>query len=127
VFVRELEQRPRRAARVLHLLILTATRTNEVPFARPEEFDVDNRIWSIPGDRMKSGRPLRIPLCERAVEIVRGALPKAKYGYLFPGYKEGRPLSNMAILRFAFGLPEACVAATLRRQGNLVLSPPGSF
>ena len=93
-FVRELEQRPRRAARVLHLLILTATRTNEVRFARPEEFDLDKRIWSIPGDRMKSGRPLR----ERAVEIVRSALPKAKYGYLFPGYKEGRPLSNMAML-----------------------------
>ncbi|MFM0619268.1 integrase arm-type DNA-binding domain-containing protein [Paraburkholderia nemoris] len=97
-FVRELEQRPRRAARILHLLILTATRTNEVRFARPEEFDLDNRVWSIPGDRTKSGRPLRVPLCERALEIVRSALPKAKYGYLFPGCKEGHPLSNMAML-----------------------------
>jgi integrase len=97
-FVRELEQRPRRAARILHLLILTATRTNEVRFARPEEFDLDNRVWSIPGDRTNSGRPLRVPLCERALEIVRGALPKAKYGYLFPGCKEGHPLSNMAML-----------------------------
>ncbi|KWN60594.1 tyrosine-type recombinase/integrase [Burkholderia ubonensis] len=97
-FVRELEQRPRRAARVLHLLILTATRTNEVRFARAEEFDLDNRIWSIPGDRTKSGRPLRVALCERAVEIVRSALPTVKYGYLFPGCKEGRPLSNMAML-----------------------------
>ncbi|MFM0249881.1 tyrosine-type recombinase/integrase [Paraburkholderia sediminicola] len=97
-FVRELEQRPRRAARVLHLLILTATRTNEVRFARPEEFDLENRVWSIPGDRTKSGRPLRVPLCERAVDIVRSALPKAKYGYLFPGCKEGHPLSNMAML-----------------------------
>ena len=50
-FVRDLEQRPRRAARVLHLLIFTATRTNEVRFARPEEFDLDTRVWSIPGDR----------------------------------------------------------------------------
>ena len=97
-FIRELEKRPRRAARVLHLLILTATRTNEVRFARPEEFDLTTRTWSIPGDRTKSGRPLRVPLCDRAVEIVRGALPKAKYGYLFPGCKEGRPLSNMAML-----------------------------
>ncbi|MGF6917840.1 tyrosine-type recombinase/integrase [Paraburkholderia sp. 40] len=97
-FIRDLEQRPRRAARVLHLLILTATRTNEVRFARPEEFDLANRIWSIPGDRTKSGRLLRVPLCERAVDIVRSALPRAKYGYLFPGCKEGRPLSNMAML-----------------------------
>ncbi|MBO2986437.1 tyrosine-type recombinase/integrase [Burkholderia pseudomallei] len=97
-FIRELEQRPRRAARVLHLLILTATRTNEVRFARPEEFDLDNRVWSIAAERTKSGRPLRVPLCDRAVEIVREALPRAKYGYLFPGCKEGRPLSNMAML-----------------------------
>jgi len=90
-FIRELEQRPRRAARILHLLILTATRTNEVRYARPEEFDLDNRVWSIPGDRTKSGRPLRVPLCEQAVDIVRGALPRAKYGYLFPGCKEGWP------------------------------------
>ncbi|CAG9247805.1 hypothetical protein BDI4_210060 [Burkholderia diffusa] len=34
VFIRELEQRPRRAARMLHLLIHTATRTNEVRVAR---------------------------------------------------------------------------------------------
>ncbi|KVW76196.1 tyrosine-type recombinase/integrase [Burkholderia ubonensis] len=97
-FIRELEQRPRRAARVLHLLVLTATRTNEARFARVEEFDLDNRVWSIPGDRTKSGRPLRVPLCKRAVEIIRGALPKAKHGYLFPGCTEGRPLSNMAML-----------------------------
>ncbi|RQT49936.1 tyrosine-type recombinase/integrase [Burkholderia cepacia] len=97
-FIQELEQRPRRAARVLHLLVLTGTRTNEARFARVEEFDLDNRVWSIPGDRTKSGRPLRVPLCKRAVEIVRSALPKAKYGYLFPGCTEGRPLSNMAML-----------------------------
>jgi integrase len=97
-FIHELEQRPRRAARVLHLLIFTATRTNEVRFARPEEFDLAARTWPIPGDRTKSGRPLRVRLCDRAVEIVRSALPKAHYGYLFPGCKQGRPLSNMAML-----------------------------
>ncbi|MDR8071003.1 tyrosine-type recombinase/integrase [Burkholderia cenocepacia] len=97
-FVRELELRPRRAARVLHLLILTATRTNEVRFARVDEFDLGSRVWTIPGDRTKSGRSLRVPLCTQAVEIVRSALPKAKYGYLFPGCTEGRPLSNMAML-----------------------------
>ncbi len=97
-FIRELELRPRRAARVLHLLILTATRTNEARFARVDEFDLVSRIWSIPGDRTKSGRPLRVPLCQRAFEVVRAALPKAKYGYLFPGCTEGHPLSNMAML-----------------------------
>ncbi|WP_246216938.1 hypothetical protein [Paraburkholderia panacisoli] len=80
---------PRRAARLLRLLILTATRANEVRYAQPGEFDLHNRVWSIPGDRTKSGRPLRVPLCEQAIDIVRSALPKAKYGYLYPGCKEG--------------------------------------
>ncbi|MDB5781087.1 integrase arm-type DNA-binding domain-containing protein [Caballeronia mineralivorans] len=97
-FIRELETHPRRAARALHVLILTATRTNEVRFAQLEEFDLDNRIWAIPGERTKSGRPLRVPLCDKAVQLVREAMAKAKYGYLFPGFKEGRPLSNMAML-----------------------------
>jgi integrase len=40
------------------------TRTNEVRFARPEEFDLDNRIWSIPGDRC-----WKLPVKVEAVEI----------------------------------------------------------
>jgi integrase len=36
---------------------------------------------------------------ERAVELVREAMGKARYGYLFPGFSEGRPLSNMAMLK----------------------------
>ncbi|VVE34079.1 tyrosine-type recombinase/integrase [Pandoraea commovens] len=99
-FVRELETRPRRAARALHLLILTAVRTNEVRFARPCEFDMVAKVWEIPGERMKCGVTLRVPLSDRAVELVQDALAKAKPdGYLFPGIKEGQPLSNMSMLK----------------------------
>ncbi|KGU90714.1 tyrosine-type recombinase/integrase [Burkholderia pseudomallei] len=98
-FFAALRQRPKRAAQALRLLILTATRTNEVLFARPEEFDLDARVWTIPGDRMKAEQELRVPLCDEAVELVRMQIAtKAKWGWLFPGYKEGRPLSNMAML-----------------------------
>src|SRR5262245_5831727 len=41
------------------LLILTATRTNEVLAARPGEVDRDAAVWTIPGDRMKTGREHR--------------------------------------------------------------------
>ncbi|CAG9195543.1 hypothetical protein BVI434_1290018 [Burkholderia vietnamiensis] len=37
---------------------------------------------------------LRVPLCERAVEVMHVARPTVKYGFLFPGCAEGRPLSN---------------------------------
>ncbi|VVE35978.1 integrase [Pandoraea communis] len=99
-FVRELETRPRRAARALHLLILTAVRTNEVRFARTHEFDMAARVWEIPGERMKCGVTLRVPLSDRAFALVKDAMAKVKPGgYLFPGIKEGQPLSNMSMLK----------------------------
>ncbi|CAG9247801.1 hypothetical protein BDI4_210059 [Burkholderia diffusa] len=71
-----------------------------------------------PRYRTESGRPLRVPLCDRAVQIVRSALPNAKCGYLFSGYKEGRPLSNMAMLallkRMYRGLGSPCTASDRR-------------
>lgn len=98
-FFAALRARPKRTARMLRLLILTATRTNEVRFARPEEFDLDAKVWTIPGDRMKCEVELRVPLCEEAVELVRAQIENgAKHGWLFPGYKAGRPLSDMAML-----------------------------
>lgn len=98
-FFAALRKRPKRAAQALRLLILTATRTNEVRFARPEEFDLDAKVWTIPCERMKCEVELRVPLCDEAVEIVRRQIQgSAKWGWLFPGYKEGLPLSNMSML-----------------------------
>lgn len=98
-FMTKLATHPRRAARSLHLLILTAARTNEIRFARVEEFDLKAKVWTVPGDRMKMGVVHRVPLSDDAVEVVREAMKKAKWGYLFPGFKEGMPLSNMAMLK----------------------------
>ena len=98
-FFAELKTHPRRAARALRLLIMTASRTNEIRFARPEEFDLRAKIWTIPADRMKAGVEHRVPLCDEAVALVREQIGHwAKWGWLFPGYKPGRPLSNMAML-----------------------------
>jgi len=96
-----------RSALALHLLILCATRTNEVQFARPEEFDLKAKIWTIPAQRMKMGLPHRIPLCDKACEIVAKMLPYAKWGYLFPGDKASRPLSGMAMLELLRGMGHA--------------------
>ncbi|PXW25752.1 tyrosine-type recombinase/integrase [Paraburkholderia caballeronis] len=98
-FIRDLKHWPRRAARMLHLLILTATRTNEVMFARTEEFDLTAKVWTIPAERMKMKIEHREPLPDDAVKIVREATAKSKGGWLFPGFKEGKPLSNMAMLK----------------------------
>ena len=58
------------AARALEFLILTATRTGEVIGARWDEINLLEKVWTVPAARMKAGREHRVPLSERAVEIV---------------------------------------------------------
>lgn len=95
-FMRDLATQPGTAAQALEFAILTAARTGEVIGARPHEFDLDKALWTIPAERMKSGRAHRVPLSSRAVEIVR-LQPKGPY--VFAGRDEGKPLSNMAMLK----------------------------
>jgi hypothetical protein len=55
-FVRHLREQPGTAARALEFAILTAARSGEVRGAKPSEFDLDEALWTIPGERMKAGR-----------------------------------------------------------------------
>ena len=95
-FMRDLRKRDGVAAKALQFAILTATRTSEVLNATCSEFDLDNKLWRIPAERMKGGREHRVPLCDRAVAIVQETVSSGEF--VFPGAKRGRPLSNMAML-----------------------------
>jgi integrase len=70
-------------ARALEFLVLTAARTGEVLRARWDE--IEGNVWTIPGTRMKGGKPHRVPLSNRALDILDG-LPRVNE-YLFPGAK----------------------------------------
>ena len=71
-FMEELRARQSVAAPALEFLILTASRTGEVLNATWDEFDLKAKTWTIPASRMKAGEEHKVPLCERAVEILRG-------------------------------------------------------
>ena len=87
------------AARALEFLILTAARTGEVIGARWDEFDLDDRLWTIPATRMKAGKEHRVPVSASAATII-GKLKKLRIGeFVFPGQKLRQPLSNMAMLK----------------------------
>lgn len=79
----------------LQLTILTACRTSEVLLARWEEFDLPNRLWTIPAERMKATRAHRVPLSAEVAKLIESL--DAREGYLFPGAKKDRPLSNMSM------------------------------
>jgi integrase len=73
-FLTELRQRPEPAARALEFQILAAARPGEVLGARWDEIEGD--AWTIPGERMKSGKPHRVPLSAAVVRLL-SKLPRS--------------------------------------------------
>ncbi|TIN10406.1 site-specific integrase [Mesorhizobium sp.] len=59
------------SARAVEFTCLTAARSGEVRGATFNEIDIDERLWIVPAERTKSGREHRVPLCDRAIEIVK--------------------------------------------------------
>ena len=54
-------------------LVLTAARSGEVRLATWDEIDTRGHVWTIPVTRMKANRAHRVPLSERALEILATA------------------------------------------------------
>ena len=81
-------------ARALEMTILTATRTKESLGAKWSEIDLDNRVWTIPKERMKAGVEHRIPLCDQAMKIITKMADHKMSDYVFPNRSNGKPLSN---------------------------------
>ena len=73
-------------------LVLTATRSGEVRNARWQEIDRDGAVWTIPAARMKNGREHRVPLADRALDVLDEARELAVAdGLMFPSPR-GRPM-----------------------------------
>ncbi|MGB7196646.1 MAG: integrase arm-type DNA-binding domain-containing protein [Collimonas pratensis] len=83
----------------LQLLILTATRTNELLHARWDEIDMPSKVWVIPAWRMKAEREHRIPLSKPAMDILKAQQADAEGDFVFPGQRDGMPMSNMVFLQ----------------------------
>lgn len=98
-FISDLRARPATAARALEFTILTAARSGESYGMKWKEIDRTDAVWTVPGERMKAGREHRAPLTPRALAILDemaefGTAPDA---FVFPGQKEDKPLSVMAM------------------------------
>jgi integrase len=69
-FLVELQACNGTAAQALRFTILTAARTGETLGAPWDEFDLANRVWTIPAERMKGGLEHRVPLSGAAMRIL---------------------------------------------------------
>jgi integrase len=95
-FMSELRDQDHIAARALEFAIMTATRTRETISAAWSEIDLQARTWTIPANRMKAGAEHRVPLSDRAIEILN-AMPRDGSGFVFPGRDAGRPIGESAM------------------------------
>ena len=78
-------------------LILTAARSGEVRFATWNEIDLEENLWTVPPERMKTRRAHRIPLSDRCIELLNAAarLP-SDTELVFPVLR-GRAMSDSTI------------------------------
>ena len=94
-FLTQLRCREGIAARALEFTILTAARTGEVIAARWPEFDLSEKVWTVPAGRMKGGKEHKVPLSRPVLELLR-SLPR-EGEFVFVGTRKDAAISNMAM------------------------------
>lgn len=84
----------------LRLTIYTAVRSNETRFAIWPEFDLNKGTWSIPGERMKTGKPHIVPLPPIAIELLqeRRKIRLSDDGFVFSNGGD-KPISDMTMTK----------------------------
>jgi integrase len=93
-FMQELRQLQSTAAKCTEFLVISATRSEEAIGAKWDEINLKAKTWTVPAERMKGRTEHRVPLSNRALEILSG-LPRSG-PYVFGGSK---PLQEMALRR----------------------------
>lgn len=85
----------------LLIALYTFQRTNEIRFARWDEIDFDNSLWTIPAERMKMKREHVVPLSKQAVQVFQNLKPLTGcYELVFASTHkpETQPMSENAML-----------------------------
>lgn len=79
-------------------------RSGELRGARWEEFDLDNKVWSIPAERMKMKRPHEVPLSAQALDVIKRIKRiTGHYELIFPSEtKPDEPMSDNTMRQAMF-------------------------
>ena len=82
-------------------VVLTTCRSGEARAATWHEIDENERLWVIPGSRMKGGAEHRQPLSDAALDVLKQTRKLDDgSGLLFPSpMRRGRPLSDMSLTK----------------------------
>ncbi|HCG6889685.1 TPA: tyrosine-type recombinase/integrase [Vibrio parahaemolyticus] len=107
----------------------TMTRPNEAAGAKWAEFNLLERVWLIPKERMKKRKEHRIPLTEEVINLLKTM--RAMNGnseYVFPSIKDPKkPMhsqtANMALKRMGF--KDRLVSHGMRAMASTILNENG--
>ena len=88
--------RPEVVRSLLEFVILTACRSGEARGMTWSEVDLENKIWTIPAERMKAKLAHRVPLSARTLAILE-AQKDQHDALVFPSVRDQVALSDMAI------------------------------
>lgn len=85
----------------LKLIMLTFVRTSELINATWDEFDLENKVWSIPAERMKMRKAHIVPLSKQVIAILQQLSELfGGQGYILPSaFRKNKPISNNTILK----------------------------
>ena len=97
-------------ADLVRLALFTGARRTNVFRAATDQFDLDERTWTIPASEAKSGRTMLLPLEARAVAVVARRIKQADGEWLFPGRRHGKPMAD-------FTKPFAAILKTAKITG----------
>ncbi len=102
-FISELRKRNSISALALEFTILCAARTAETIGADWAEFNLEKKLWTVPGARMKAGRPHQVPLSDRAMDILRSLIAPGvnPTGFVFAGQKAWHALEQYGHARMS--------------------------
>jgi len=113
----------------LRLLILTFVRPGEVRFAQWNEFDIDNKLWRIPGERMKMGTEHLVPLSPQVIQLLTELKPYSRHcDLLFPGERSHlKPISDntMIYAMYRMGFKSRATPHGFRTSASSILNEEG--
>ena len=78
-------------------MVYTAARAGEVRHAEWSEIDFESATWIVPATRMKARKEHRVPLSNKALELLQDAKDlTGGEGLVFPAKRSGEALTDMA-------------------------------
>ena len=103
----------------MKLLLLTMVRKSELLEATWNEFDFENRVWSIPKERMKKSKPHNVYLSDQSIDILIALKTCAGSSrYLLPSrYDAAEPMCRVVFNRVTAAI------AKIAKEDDLPLTP----